>query len=59
MGSLIISDAVSNGIKGTEIEVPEYNKQYVKLVAEANEQIKKGNERYAKAFVEAERFISD
>ena len=59
MKGLIVSEAVSNGIKDTKIEIPIYDTKYKHLVYLANMQIVEDNLRYAKAYWQAERFISD
>lgn len=59
MSSIIISDAVMNGIKGAEIVHEEPTEEYKKAVAEANERIKENRHREAETWIHASTFISD
>lgn len=60
-GSLIVSDAVKNGIEGTKLADMSYQDslEYKELVKEANENIKKTQREQAEALIKANDYISD
>lgn len=59
MSSIIISDAIMNGIKGAEIVHEEPTDEYKKLVEKANERIKENKRREAEAWIKASTYVSD
>ena len=59
MGKLIVSEAVKNGIQGTEVVKEKPTAKYKQLVEEANERIRESRRREAEVWIKASTYISD
>ena len=59
MGKLIVSEAVKNGIQGTEVVKEKPTAKYKQLVEEANERIRESRRREAEVWIKASMYISD